>query len=689
MANRYWVGGTGAWNGTNTTNWSASSGGAGGASVPTTSDAVFFDSNSGVGTVTISTGNLGAQLINCATFTGTLAGSANITVAGAIALVAGMTFSYTGTFTITGTGSLQTSGKTIANINITAPGGTVTLADALTLSGTLNINSGTFTTSASNYSVTASRLTTGGSTTRGIILNGSTVTLSGSSRGSAAFYVASATALTFNAGTSTIILTASVAALTGESSTASLTFSNVTFNNTSAASTVYITGSNTYNTLTINPPTADGSKTVYWIGTNQTITTLVAAGGSAVRRIRFTSNFSSPSQITLTVGTYTTKSDIDFQDIRAAGTSSPWSGTRIGDAGYNTSITGATPKTVYWNLAGTNNSSAVGWALSSGGAPSVNNFPLAQDTIVINDSSAGSSITFASDFYIGNLTTASRTASITLSLGGNVEVLGDFTLSSAISFSSGGTTFFSERSGTQTLTSAGKTWNTISIFKRSSGTLLLADALTLSGSLINSSVDAPIFDAASYNVTASSVDLSNAVVNMGSGLWTLSNVSQPWIVNASTTLNKQTADILLSSTSTTPRTFAGGGKTYNKLTIGGATGISTLTITGANTFSEIASTKTVAHTIVFPNATTTVGDFTVTGSAGNVVTLSSSSGTFTLTKTGVGIISSNYLSISNSTATPASTWYAGPNSTDGGGNTGWIFASPSTGSNNFFVFFLP
>ena len=45
MANRYWVGGSGAWDNTNTTNWSASSGGSGGASVPTSTDNVFFDSN--------------------------------------------------------------------------------------------------------------------------------------------------------------------------------------------------------------------------------------------------------------------------------------------------------------------------------------------------------------------------------------------------------------------------------------------------------------------------------------------------------------------------------------------------------------------------------------------------------------------------------------------------------------------
>jgi hypothetical protein len=52
MAARFWVGGAGTWSSTNTTNWSATSGGAGGETVPTTTDDVTFDSSSGTGTVT-------------------------------------------------------------------------------------------------------------------------------------------------------------------------------------------------------------------------------------------------------------------------------------------------------------------------------------------------------------------------------------------------------------------------------------------------------------------------------------------------------------------------------------------------------------------------------------------------------------------------------------------------------------
>ncbi len=46
MANRFWVGNGGTWDGSDTTHWSTTSGGAGGASAPTSSDDVFFDANS-------------------------------------------------------------------------------------------------------------------------------------------------------------------------------------------------------------------------------------------------------------------------------------------------------------------------------------------------------------------------------------------------------------------------------------------------------------------------------------------------------------------------------------------------------------------------------------------------------------------------------------------------------------------
>jgi hypothetical protein len=57
MADRFWVGGTGTWDASSTANWSATSGGAPGASAPTSADNVFFNSLSGTGTCTTASGS--------------------------------------------------------------------------------------------------------------------------------------------------------------------------------------------------------------------------------------------------------------------------------------------------------------------------------------------------------------------------------------------------------------------------------------------------------------------------------------------------------------------------------------------------------------------------------------------------------------------------------------------------------
>ena len=86
MANRFWVGGSGTWNNTNTTNWSATSGGAGGASVPTSTDDVYFNASSGAAaTVTVdpSAPTAGIVTVDKSDITLSLAGNANISVSSA------------------------------------------------------------------------------------------------------------------------------------------------------------------------------------------------------------------------------------------------------------------------------------------------------------------------------------------------------------------------------------------------------------------------------------------------------------------------------------------------------------------------------------------------------------------------------------------------------------------------------
>ena len=54
MAAYFWVGGSGTWDNSTTTNWASTSGGSGGAGVPTSADTATFDTNSGTSaTVTV------------------------------------------------------------------------------------------------------------------------------------------------------------------------------------------------------------------------------------------------------------------------------------------------------------------------------------------------------------------------------------------------------------------------------------------------------------------------------------------------------------------------------------------------------------------------------------------------------------------------------------------------------------
>jgi len=157
MANRYWVGGTAAWDGTAGSKWALTSGGAGGQAIPTSADDVFFDASSGAVTCTISTTVANAKSLDCTGFTGTLAGTVQLNLSGSITLSAGMTFSYTGDLNIIGTGTISSAGKTFnGGVGVSGTGITVTLGSALTLgsagvlfnlfAGSLDLNGFTLTT---------------------------------------------------------------------------------------------------------------------------------------------------------------------------------------------------------------------------------------------------------------------------------------------------------------------------------------------------------------------------------------------------------------------------------------------------------------------------------------------------------------------------------------------------------------
>jgi hypothetical protein len=226
---RFWVGGTGTWDATDTTHWATATNGAGGASVPVAADTVTFDASSGGGTVTVNT-DVTVTSITMGAFTGTLDFSVNNNN---VNLSATTAFSGTGTgvrtlkmgngtWSMTGPGSnwdmttttnltfnaggstLQwsnvtpsatrsfiTGGLTYANFNVVSPspanGRIIQLTGSATFTGTFTVNGGANILPTNATTTTINNLVISGSASAPAAL------MSSSTTGTATFAVTTAT----------------------------------------------------------------------------------------------------------------------------------------------------------------------------------------------------------------------------------------------------------------------------------------------------------------------------------------------------------------------------------------------------------------------------------------------------------------------------------------------------------------
>jgi len=735
MANRYWVGGTATWDGTAGTKWSTTSGGAGGAAVPTSADDVFFNAASGAVTCTVS-GSRVCLSLNCTGFTGTLTGTSTpqITISGNMTLVAGMTFNGTSgpvlVFNSTTSRTITTGGKVLRSVTFSGTGGswalqdnfdnTTSLATTTLTNGTLNLN---------NFTLTTARFFTSNSNTRTLAFGTTgSIALSGSPIASLTAW--DGTNITNLTVTGTPDVTAQVSAgfnvtisflhgsVSGSTEARAINFTTVgTCNNIDFA----ITGgfkninlsscgsggslTNTtrviYGNLTLSStqPLDSGNSTTTFAGTSgtQLITsngktldfpvTFSGVGGTFQLQdaMTFTTN---PRTLTFSAGT------LDLNNFTL--TASIFTST----TGTRTLAFGTGSIAIVPNLG----SSTTVFALNGAGltftgtANASLNITTTNDTATIDAgtptalinitnlvANSGTTVNMTSGAYNSvDFTNFIRTLVGLSFYGPTLTLNGSMTLGA-------GTYSFLRSTGTTALTSAGLTFPSQINLNTAGGGLTFQDAFSCTS---NIGFNAGTLDGNGFNVTlayfSSSYNGSAArTLTLGGGLWTMTGTSG-WNISSATsmTFSAGASDILLSSNSTSARTFSSPSLvsfTYNKLTIGGDTATSTTTIDGNSTFSELASTKTVAHSVLFTAGnTTTVADFTITGTVGNIVTIgSSTAATHTLVKTGGGTVTVDYASISYSNATPGATWYA-TNSIDGGNNSGWNFGNTSS---SFLVMF--
>jgi hypothetical protein len=348
MADRYWVLGTGTWDSTTTTNWSASSGGAGGASVPTAADNVFFDANSNV-LATAFTVTMANSPRVCNDFTAsgldgtmTLAGtSIGLTVSGSLFFPVPLFIrSYSGvtTFDATTTGKTITSGsKTITTVFFNGIGGGWTLQDALIVGNQCTLTNGTL--DLNGKTLTCPTRFTTDTGTKNLTFNGGTVTCLGASTTSFNNTAPTNFTTTAGTGTGTISMTGATAkTFVGGGSTFNCTL------NQGGAGALTITGSNTFSNITNTRKSVSAASILFTAGTTNTFTNWNASGEST--RL-------------LTIGS----------DIAASHTLSKASGTVSGDflsISRSTATGGAT-----WNAGanstdGGNNS---GWIFATPPAP--------------------------------------------------------------------------------------------------------------------------------------------------------------------------------------------------------------------------------------------------------------------------------------------------------------------------------
>lgn len=578
MANRYWVGGAGTWDATDTTHWSATSGGSGGASVPTSADSVFFNSASSAssyavtvsptftgtgscsivtsmtavvtiatvttGTVAVGdiisvsnaltefkitsfgTGSGGAGTYNCNCLYGingtgystqaitasrqvcadiNIAGPASgtltwTTTTGSQVEVAGsITTSATGAsapgFNIIATGTashtITSNGLSLTDAAIYLSGtGTYTLGGALTC-GYLYTSFGTFTTA--NFALTTVSFDQSSSGTRTINLGSSTVniTVNGYPLGSSF----SSSTVTLNAGTSTVNFTGGlVYSLPFGSKTwynVALTATTIGNNTTYGYSLFSYGETNTFNNFSIAGQTVSAAAPIY-IDTTASFTingtfSIGTASNATCRLAIKPGNYSSSpigTPVTITAAAFAAgASDVDWRDITIAGAAGTISGTRFGNCGGCTNIAFDAAKTVYWNLAGAQNWSATGWAATSGAAPAVNNFPLAQDTAVFdNTGSVTGAINIENNWNIGTINMSARTNAMTMIIYSSPIIYGNWTNGSGTTLAGPGILTFSNRTS-KTINSAGKTFSaSINIDAPGGGLQLLTNNLTTSSS---------------------------------------------------------------------------------------------------------------------------------------------------------------------------------------------------------------
>jgi len=420
------------------------------------------------------------------------------------------------------------------------------------------------------------------------------------------------------------------------------------------------------------------------------------------------------NQVTISVASVSL-SYVNFQNVTASG-ATPWTGTALGDATGNNNITFAAATSRFLVASsGTVQSNTAIWATSSGGATSINNYPLAQDTIVVDNNSASVGaviVNFASVVYATNVVgQASINRSVTFSRAdrSSLILLGNITLFTP---TAGGLLFDLLNITLDNASPAAAhvlswptgyapiaTSNTVRLYTYSLG------STTLSGSTSSSAYLGTI-----SNLTAAPASGSYGAITVSEGVETYSNVVQ--IANSTvhnfTSSTVYTTYFSVPQVAVTAYTLSSAYATFSNILGSVSTNyVGTINIiTGFGTIPEvnvdsIGTLNISTSGLPVPSslrlgpggftANCTVGNMTGGGTAAASIFLYGNGALAgTITKSGGGFVQLNYVRPFNLSAAPANTFFATNSSLAPSGTaTGWTFSAAPGGAagGNFFLEF--
>ncbi|MFT3910359.1 MAG: hypothetical protein QM737_13120 [Ferruginibacter sp.] len=749
--NYYWIGGSGNW--TDLNHWATSSGGTTLQNeIPTAVDDVFFDVNSFTSanqTVTFDAPTLFAHDIS---FVGVannptiiFPASGILKIYGSLTLAANMITQFNGVMyfeatnagqTITSSGHMIQTGSHYSALIFNGIGGSWTLADDLSLSGTITQNNGTLNTNdktvnAAKFEIPASA---------GAILN----------MGASVFNLTDLVAwniygigATVNGGTSVVNVLFNDPILRSVFIGGNQHYYNVNFSgNGNLSGTNFfhdvvfhasggISGNNNFHDLTFHTDGSIGGNNIYnnlnletgytyTISENkiQTINGVLNAIGSCTSMIGI---YSDPQGQLTTISHPAGNVNLSYvllKDISTAGAANFTANNSV-DLGGNTGWTfnALTAHNLYWIGNGGDWDDGNHWSFTSGGAPSgcsptpldnvffdANSFSSPGQTVSINAWTA-----YCKDMDWTGATNLATLTSPFPAISHVLKIYGSLTYSTNMNLSFYGYTYFEATSTGKTIRTNGQTFGNDIIFNGIGGEWILLDELNSLAGLVlnygtlttnNQTVNADFFSSEVYTVRG--INLGSSVINLyAQSFWT--------VYGANMTLNCGTS--VINAFAFYVENFVGGNLTYYDLNF--MADNANAGIEGNNRFHDVvfhSETGRVFKSNIFHNATfyqhgefwmsntyndlnltagftykltnsttqTINGNLNANGNCGALININSSvQGNQANISHPPGAVNISYTILKDINATGGANFTAS-NSIDLGNNNGWIITSPAS-----------